>query len=257
MNLKKVKTNRSFVFDSKVIRKANRLSLFANYKKVEEHRHFAKHILVADEPFLCVVEGKEYYLSSSFIQSNVNHSIDYKGKSPIFMMLIDETSSLSDSIDSKYLKGGFIESLPESIYSKSLEYLYGNNLKEMDCFLIENLFDLESLSKKLDARISDVIDYIEKEETIESDLFKKMVEMTSLSESRFSHLFKSEVGIDFKNYLLNKKIEKTVKYTLAEKMSITEASIMAGFSSSAHFSNACKSHFGISLSDFISFQNYK
>ncbi len=245
------------MINDKVIHKANRLSLFANYKKVEEHRHFAKHILVADEPFLCIVEGKEYYLSSAFIQSNVNHLIDYKGNSPVFMMLIDETSSLSDSIDSKYLKGEVIASFPESIYSKSLEYLYDNNLKEMDQFLIDNLFNLESLSKKLDDRISEVIDYIEKEETIDSDLFRRMVEMTSLSESRFSHLFKSEVGIDFKNYLLNKKIEKTVKYTLVEKMSITEASIMAGFSSSAHFSNACKSHYGISLSDFINFQNYK
>ncbi len=242
------------MFHDKFVYVENRLSLFANYKKVEEHRHFAKHILVADRPFLCVVDGEKYNPSAVFIQSNSNHYIDYKGDNPIFMMLVDETSSLSDRIDKLYLNGKNIGELPDEIYLESLKYLKGNKLKEMDEYLIHHLFDWKDGHRRIDDRIVEVINYIEEMETIPNHLFSQMAKKVSLSDSRFSHLFKEQVGVDFKNYLLTKKMEKTVMYTIIYKMSITEAAIHAGFSSSAHFATACKKHYGISLRDFINSQ---
>ncbi len=75
-----------------------------------------------------------------------------------------------------------------------------------------------------------------------------------LSKSRFLHLFKEEVGIDLKNYLLLKRMEKVYRAVIQKHMRITEAAIMAGFSSSSHFAEACKKHYGISLTDFMSAQ---
>ncbi len=243
------------MFENQIIYAKNRLSLFAEYKKVEEHKHFAKHILVADQPFVCTVENKKYVLPAAFIQSNTKHSFEYSGSSPVFMMLIDESSELSDNIDTVYLKEKSIAALPPDVYRGALTYVFNRKLKELDAFLIDMLFDVKT-DKKMDARIKKVLDFIDTTESLDSDLFKKMTTQAVLSESRFSHLFKSEVGVDFKNYVLLKKIEKTFNYVLQENMSITTACIKAGFSGSSHFSTACKSHFGISFRDFITSQKY-
>ncbi len=244
------------MFSNNILYSSNRLSLFAEYKNLEEHRHFAKHILLAGEPFLCVVNGQKHKVSAGFIQSNVRHSFEYNGASPIFMMLIDESSDLSDNIDKLYLKGAPIAELPKQIYMEALGYFNNRALKDLDEFLIDSLFDID-IDRKIDHRIKEVIDMIEGLETLDKDLFKTMARKLALSESRFSHLFKSEVGVDFKNYSLLKKIEKTFKYVTIDNMSITRACINAGFSSSSHFSSACKNHFGISLSDFIRYQDNK
>ncbi len=237
--------------DSKVLHKKNRISFFASYEEPESHRHFAKHIIVAKEPFRCTV-GDEVVLSNSvFIKSLEPHQIEYINNSEVFVMLIDGTSDISKVIDDVYLKGKKVEGLPRSIYQSVHKYITERDLAMLDAVLVDKLFSAYQGRTKMDPRIQDVVHYIETIDTIEAHLFKQMANMIFLSESRFSHLFKSEMGIDFKNYLLMKKFEKTYMYVIEDNMSITEASIKAGFSSSSHFATVCKKQFGISLRSFM------
>lgn len=68
-----------------------------------------------------------------------------------------------------------------------------------------------------------------------------------LSEGRFSHIFKEQVGMTFSTYLIYQRIMKTYTEIINGK-SITEASIEAGFSSSTHFAETNKRSFGLSAS---------
>ena len=68
-----------------------------------------------------------------------------------------------------------------------------------------------------------------------------------LSEGRFSHLFRKQVGMSFSAYLVYQRIVETYTAIIKGK-SITEASIEAGFSSSAHFAQTNKRLFGLSAS---------
>ena len=67
-----------------------------------------------------------------------------------------------------------------------------------------------------------------------------------LSQSRLSHIFKQQTGITLHSYLAFEKLHKTHQYYIEGK-TLTEACLLAGFSSSSHFSATCKRMFGMSI----------
>jgi len=65
-----------------------------------------------------------------------------------------------------------------------------------------------------------------------------------LSGNRLSHLFKDELHMPIKSYILVEKVKRG-GYFINQGMSITEASQEAGFADSAHFTRSFKEFFGI------------
>ncbi|HAS64097.1 MAG TPA: AraC family transcriptional regulator [Vibrio sp.] len=77
----------------------------------------------------------------------------------------------------------------------------------------------------------------------------------ALSESRFLHLFKQQMAMAWRPYLLWRRLICAVKLIIAGK-SATHAAYRAGFSDSAHLSRTFKATFGISIRESKSmFQN--
>ena len=68
-----------------------------------------------------------------------------------------------------------------------------------------------------------------------------------LSEHRFMHLFKSQVGIPVRRYALWARMQRAA-FLLQDGRTLTEAAHEAGFSDSAHMSRSFKDFFGISPS---------
>ena len=68
-----------------------------------------------------------------------------------------------------------------------------------------------------------------------------------LSPSRFLHLFKESTGVPFRRYRLWARMGAAVR-ALVAGVSLTEAALDAGFSSSAHFSAAFREMFGLAPS---------
>ncbi|ROV57469.1 AraC family transcriptional regulator [Vibrio ponticus] len=68
----------------------------------------------------------------------------------------------------------------------------------------------------------------------------------ALSESRFLHLFKQQMGIAWRPYLLWRRLICAVKLIIAGETA-TDAAYRAGFSDSAHLSRTFKAIFGISI----------
>lgn len=68
-----------------------------------------------------------------------------------------------------------------------------------------------------------------------------------LSEHRFMHLFKKQVGIPVRRYALWARMQKAA-FLLKDGRTLTEAAHEAGFSDSAHMSRSFKELFGISPS---------
>lgn len=75
---------------------------------------------------------------------------------------------------------------------------------------------------------------------------EQIAEQLALSESRFLHLFKQQMGIAWRPYLLWRRLMCAVKL-LRKGKSATEAAHRAGFSDSAHLSRTFKSIFGVSI----------
>jgi AraC-like DNA-binding protein len=74
-----------------------------------------------------------------------------------------------------------------------------------------------------------------------------MARYVHLSPSRFLHLFKETTGVPFRRYRVWTRMGAAVR-ALAAGVSLTEAALDAGFSSSAHFSAAFREMFGLAPS---------
>uniref|UniRef100_A0AAU2JUL6 Helix-turn-helix transcriptional regulator n=1 Tax=Streptomyces sp. NBC_00049 TaxID=2903617 RepID=A0AAU2JUL6_9ACTN len=73
--------------------------------------------------------------------------------------------------------------------------------------------------------------------------------VAGLSESRLAHLFRAELGLPFRPYVLWLRLMRAAELA-SQGQSLTEAAHGAGFSDSAHFSRVCRRMFGIAPSEF-------
>ena len=234
-----------------MIYELDRISLLAKYEQPEIHRHYAKHFLISEIPFTAVIKGEKIVTRSVFIQSNVVHEIIYETEETLFVMLIDETSTLSDVVDKKYLEDRSYLSDIEELEIKMMPYLKNKDLEQADKTAVLEIMGGEKSDRQMDPAILKALQYVKGLDTIDEDCFSRMAEKACLSKSRFSHLFKENMHIDCRNFLLQKKFEKAFILMFVKGYSITDAAVGAGFSSSSHIATAFKNHFGISISKFV------
>ena len=97
-----------------------------------------------------------------------------------------------------------------------------------------------------DERIRAAMEFI-RAKSMEKVTCQEVADAVHLSQSRFSHLFREQVGMTFAAYLIYQRILYVYTRTLRGR-SITEAALEAGFSSSAHFADVNRRVFGISAS---------
>lgn len=239
----------------KILYRKDRILLFAAYGDPQPHKHFSKHILVSDQPFVCLVEGQESLVRSMVISSQTVHSVQKGDSSAMVVFLIDETSNLSRQIEETCLQGRKGIPLGADLEEAVISLLHrGCALEEMDACVMGAFHKEAPDPPSLDERVREALHSIEERELLDQELYRLLPEEACLSKSRFLHLFKEEMGIDLKNYLLLKRLEKVYRCVTVNRMSITEAALLCGFSSSSHFSQACKQHYGISLTDFLKAQ---
>lgn len=241
-----------------ILCRKDRITLLAKYGNPKPHRHFSKHILISTAPFLCRTSEKSLSVRSAFIQSGEWHCIRRTEDIPMLVCLIDETSDLSRIIDDSCLRGRGVCELPPDLEETVKQMLRQEaDLCRIDRFLEQKLIEQRKNDRRPDPRIEEAIRLIEGSESIDSGVYDRIPAALFLSKSRFLHLFKEEIGMDFKNYLLLKKLEKTFYYVAERKITITQAALLAGFSGSSHFSTACMKHYGMSLTGFLKEQNEK
>lgn len=101
----------------------------------------------------------------------------------------------------------------------------------------------------LDARVAASLDRIQ-EALPELLSVSELAIQAGLSEYRFMHLFKDQVGIPVRRYTLWARMQKAA-FLLQDGRSLTEAAHEAGFSDSSHMSRSFKEMFGISPSSVL------
>ena len=115
--------------------------------------------------------------------------------------------------------------------------------------LVEGQGEIIQEHPPLDARIENSLQQIQ-EALPEILSVAELSIMAGLSEHRFMHLFKKEVGIPVRRYALWARMQKAA-FLLQDGRSLTDAAHEAGFSDSAHMSRSFKEFFGISPSSVL------
>lgn len=106
----------------------------------------------------------------------------------------------------------------------------------------------ENISTR-DERIKQIIAQIISGEWLNYSV-KEISESVFLSESRLTHLFKEEVGISLKSYILIRRMEHAYRF-VSVGGKVTQAAMESGFASSAHLAYTCKTLTGISITDVL------
>lgn len=172
----------------------------------------------------------------------------------------------------------FIYINPETLLGKRLAHVLGNNkvlaidnaiveqlktyigdlinqefpetevVKYFTSLLVENILQTET-NYTPDIRITAVINHI-KNNSHGPVNFNKLKEIACLSESRLLHLFKKEMGIPIRKYVLWCRLQQAIKIYLTGQ-TLTQSAQLAGFSDVAHLTRTFVSTFGMNPSQVL------
>lgn len=98
-------------------------------------------------------------------------------------------------------------------------------------------------TRRADPRVTKVLDAIRGSEDLKVSL-EDAAKMTFLSPSRFAHLFKQQVGLPFRRYLLWRKLARAL-LAIGRERTIADAAHAAGFADAAHLTRTFHQMFGI------------
>ncbi len=219
-----------------------------------KHSHHALQVSISlDIPFLFECASINDHFDGVIIGPDIDHSLSgISGRQAL--LLLDPEHHQSKKIIEQLLDNNGIYILQGELLDKLRSYINSYLLDQNPTELsIDDLLDiLVSQSQplqKIDSRIQAIISYIAQQPQKIANI-QELTQHSNLSESRLSHLFKQQVGIPIRRYLLWQRLLDASVFA-ASGNSLTEAAHQAGFTDSSHFTRTFKSMFGVHPSSFI------
>jgi AraC-like DNA-binding protein len=213
----------------------------------EPHRHHAIQIVFGfDEAFEIQLGERKLCSRCIAIGSDVTHQ--FLGREKPFLFLYAEPESdfgalLQENLTAGYdlldERGEFVESVRRGLFAKGLSV---NTMK--NCLL--KALKIAGGTPVRDARLTQVLSLIEEKPDRKISV-PILADAAGLSESRLQHLFKEQIGISMKRYMLWKRMIDGINFAMTGS-DLTTAAYEAGFSDAAHMSRTFKEMFGINLS---------
>ncbi len=216
----------------------------------DKHKHHSIQIIWSASDFVCTLSDTEI-TGSLIINSEVEHQLQMGAG---WILLIEPQSDLGNQLSTLL---GNQDAMP---IEKKLEVVTENpNPHDDPSQYIAPLFDALGLefdyantgSKATDERIQNLLT------RLNSCLPDKCLKPASwraaevaaslrLSESRFLHLFREQMGMTWRQYLLWHRMICAVN-AIIKGESATHAAHLAGFSDSAHLSRTFRNNFGMTI----------
>ena len=220
--------------------------LCGDYSNPIYHSHMAAHMLISFAGTMRVItDAEEFWCSGVLIPSGVPHRVETDGL-PVLVFLYDCTSSVARQIQRvrPILKEDC--DIISQFYSQMKCNCSNDAYKRFEIACLDALGLSRATSMNLDGRICEAVAYIQ-QHCCDKVSCKDVADAVFLSQGRFSHLFREQVGMTFSAYLIYQRII-CVYTNVIRGQSITEAAVAAGFSSSAHFADVNRRLFGITVS---------
>jgi AraC-like DNA-binding protein len=232
-------------------------TLFFGYlPNIEEHAHHALQIEIGlYKRFKIHHSQEELTCRFALIPPDVPHKIDDCNDAQAVIYL--EPESIMGQRLKQFYKNKKIEKLKFNSIEPFIKELHRFSEKIHSCHeaglllraILEALSGEDLLFNELDDRIKEVIGICKtaRDKKIST---KVLAERVGLSEGRLIHLFKDQVGIPIRRYLLWARLSDALMH-LSKGGSFTEAAHQAGFSDSAHLSRTYRNMYGNSLNNLV------
>lgn len=220
------------------------------------HTHFAASLIYSPgKPFSVETgPGKRKEVNAIFLPPNFRHRLEVKNSMSVIIQ-IDPDSSLFEPFRKFPENHPYFPDPARLVkFDRKIEEIREKpgNCSHLHFLIREFVFvasGKDSVTgekiQSLDYRVKKVIKYLKELESIPERLpVSGLAKMSDLSTDRFRHLFRKEMGLTIRRYILWLRIRKA-GLLLKEGVTLTFAAHAAGFSDSAHFSKTFKENFGI------------
>lgn len=228
--------------------------------KTRLHTHHALEIVIAfDRPFLVSRNGIEFEKSGcSIISADVLHQ--FTGQDDFYVFIyFDAEFSYAMQIEAKLnlTECGIMHYFRKEINQVQTKFSEWFNSEESSDekviaaidSLVQLLTGSANQEKIIEVRIKNAISYIQS--SLHEEVSMAVVaSKVFLSESRFAHLFKEQIGIPFRRYILWCRMQAALK-AITEGQSFTIAAYEGGFADVAHLSRTFTEMFGVSPSEVL------
>ncbi len=222
-----------------------------------EHQHYALQIAIGlKKPFQLNYSGNQESYRVVIVASNQPHQLTGPGDRQA-VLLIDPETDIARQLKEKYLQGKKINSIDYAQLSGFTSCLETSVLNGQPCSKIKSmldgimatLLDLPVMPGETDTRIQKVVDYLD-QLPLKMASLKALSNYIGLSEGRLIHLFKEQMGVPIRRYLLWLRLIESIKFVLGGA-SLTTAAHETGFADLAHLSRTFKKMFGMTPKEIL------
>jgi AraC-like DNA-binding protein len=219
------------------------------------HANHGVKLIIGEQAFSVIYDQKIINATGVIIRSNTLHEVK-AGEGLSITIYLDAESEIGKEINGNLKKGTILKLENEAVNMllSFFTYPFESHFTEPEIknLLIKTLLNkeiLEQVPRTLDERIEKAIMHI-KSSSNYNVKFSDLLDLCSLSESRLIHLFKKEIGITIRKYIVWCRLQKSLK-AMASGLSIKEAALLAGFTDAAHLNRSFVSMFGINPSSML------
>lgn len=217
---------------------------------VPPHAHHAIQIVLALEGEIAVSGGDDQWRTGRgvIIAPDARHSYDSRGALGAMLFVDPEStegiwlrSSLRANIT--WVPGQRIAACTVELMRFHERPLESLEIGALIRHCVQSLSAGVPPARRLDPRVTEVMRRIQRSDDLRVSL-ASAAKAACLSPSRFAHLFKQQVGLPFRRYLLWRKVTRSM-LVIGREGSATTAAHAADFADAAHLTRTFRQMFGI------------
>ena len=229
----------------------DKICFLTNQMHTEAHKHWVMQLFLSlEEDVELWVEGEGVVGGCIVVNKNTSHVFKCD-KGWYFSILIAPTSSLYRILSQRMQGQNYyvVESPQLKEVRQLAQKLTLDTNKQLNDYeqFIDQLYEclhIQEEALQYDERIEVLLQLVDACICSDHSISEYGKEI-ALSQSRLVHLFKKQVGMPFKNYILLHQMKKAF-IAFTEGQSITQAAMDAGFDSPSHFAATMKKMIGMS-----------
>ncbi len=231
--------------------------------QAQVHSHNAIQITIAlNRPFLLKTDANWQSYNAAVVNSNRPHQFDGGDGWQLFILLEAETS-IARAIRQKLLQNNPVSAFHYQKDESFMRLMKAQSADKGEAVALAQQVFLGVIGQiigerqqfvPMDDRVRRIIEEIRAcpEQPAGIDAFAKEA---CLTKSRLIHLFKEQMGVSMRSYILWSRLLMAVRLA-AQGVSFTDAAYKTGFTDSPHLSHTFKRMFGVTLSDLLKDSSY-
>ena len=208
--------------------------------QTELHKHHALELIISKESLIIVRDPSGLVVQSKVILIKPDEYHQTTTQAETTIIFIEPESDLARRLLIEFGIKNPVQKIDDKISNDELQLL-------CEGIVPDSWINSSSISHPLDERIGRVAEYIRTNITSRDIKLEIIADVACLSSSRLIHLFKEQIGIPLRPFILWCRIRIAVQAVLSG-MNLTGAAHEAGFSDASHLSRTFMDMFGVNPS---------